>query len=305
MLNDLDDVIDSSGLSLDDDDSAAVATLPNPPVEFPAAAGGQFKRDVSRFLFVDIETIPDLERLDSFGLEIPGKPRPRKPREECPDIATCIDQALEQIKYDIRAAWPCDEWLADLMTAENNAKKPRAGVKDLVKSIRTEMENEITAEADFIKKLSVNPHYCKIAALGFATGDTPAVGLIGDERQILQEFWALASICNPIVGFNHTSFDLPVILVRSMVLGIRPTRKLDLRPWSDSCLDLMVSLFGRGPAIGLKKLAKMLGLTVRQDCDGSQVHRLMTEDPQAVRRYVASDVELTRDLFRKVEGYFV
>jgi hypothetical protein len=35
------------------------------------------------------------------------------------------------------------------------------------------------------------------------------------------------------------------------------------------------------------------------------VNELMKTDPEKVRQYVASDVELTRDFFRKLEGYFV
>lgn len=305
MDDDLDFSLDTTGVCLEDEppvNEQLTETAPETDLPF---RGGRTKRDISRFLFVDIETVPDWDRLDTFGLEVPGVPRPRKPLAECPDIETVLDQAIEQIKYDLRLAWPCDEYLAAIIEAEQKAKKPRAGVKDLVKSIRQEIENEINAEADFIKKLSVSPHYCKIAALGMAVGSSEAVGLIDDERTMLQEFWSMASISNPIVGFNHTSFDLPVILVRSMILGIEPTRKLDMKPWSDSCLDLMVSLFGRGPAIKLKTLAKMLGLTVQAEgCDGSQVHKLIETDPEAVRRYVASDVELTRDLYRKMEGYF-
>lgn len=303
-MDDLDDVFDTSGIATLEDEPPERLPETAPETDLPFR-GGRTKRDISRFLFVDIETIPDWDRLDSFGLEVPGVPRPRKPHGECPKIEDVLDQAIEQIKYDLNLHLPCDEWLADLIAAENNAKKPRAGVRDAVKSLLSACASELTAEADFIKKLSVNPHYCKIAALGMAAGNSEAVGFIGDERTMLQEFWLMASISNPIVGFNHTNFDLPVILVRSMILGIEPTRKLDLKPWSDSCLDLMVSLFGRGQAIKLKTLAKMLGLTVQAEgCDGSQVHKLIETDPEAVRRYVASDVELTRDLYRKMEGYF-
>jgi hypothetical protein len=91
-----------------------------------------------------------------------------------------------------------------------------------------------------------------------------------------------------------------------MVLGVKPSRKLDISPWSDSCLDLMVKIFGKGPAIGLKRLAGMYGLPVEEEgVDGSQVHKLIVDDPEKVRRYVMSDVMLTRELFRKMEGYFV
>jgi hypothetical protein len=59
-------------------------------------------------------------------------------------------------------------------------------VKDAVKSILSEMDADLNAESAFIKKLSVNPQYCKIAALGFTIGEDCVTGLIGDEREMLQ-----------------------------------------------------------------------------------------------------------------------
>lgn len=306
--SELDEVMDTSGiatLELDEMD-----LIPGPTEFIPKdrpTQNGSFRRDISRFLFVDIETVPDWDRLDLFDLEIPSKPRTRTPVEQCPDVATLAEKKIDDIKTELRLAWPCPEWLISFMDAEQKREKgPRSGVKDAVKSVMSEMDADLNAEAAFIKKLSVNPQYCKVAALGFACGEMPAKGMIGDEREMLEKFWAMAAMCNPIVGFNHNGFDLPVILVRSMILGVKPTRKLDISPWSDSCLDLMVKIFGKGPAIGLKRLAGMYGLKVEEEgVDGSQVHKLIVDDPEKVRRYVASDVELSRDLFRKIEGYFV
>ena len=40
------------------------------------------------------------------------------------------------------------------------------------------------------------------------------------------------------------------------------------------------------------------------DTDGSDVERMLAEDPAAVHRYVQSDVEVTRALHRKWSGVF-
>lgn len=306
---DLDDVIDSSGIDLSDGElSTEVDEVPAMPETKASSVviGHGYRRDISRFLFVDIETVPDWDRLDLFDLDIPNKPRARTPIDKCPDIAVALEKTIEEIKLELRMTWPCSEWLGLVLDAETKRAKPRAGVRDAVKSIISEMDADLNAESAFIKKLSVNPQYCKIAALGMAVGDDPVNGLIGDERAMLQRFWSLACVSSHIVGFNHCGFDLPVILVRSMILGVKPTRKLDISPWSDSCLDLMVKIFGKGPAIGMKRLAGMYGLPIDEEgVDGSQVHKLIVEDPEKVRRYVMSDVMLTRNLFRKIEGYFV
>lgn len=310
-MSDFDEAIDTSGITTlegaQDDWDEILCPNGTAAVKITEdIQAGRHKRDISRFLFVDIETIPDWDRLDLFGLEVPAKPRERKPSDQCPDVGEVLGKTLDDIKTDLRVAWPCAEWVVKLLDTEAKAKKPRAGVREAVQKLISEMEADQGAEAAFIKKMSVNPQYCKIAAMGLATGESKAVGIISSEAEMLEEFWAMASVSNPIVGFNHTSFDLPVILVRSMILGVEPTRKIDLKPWGGACLDLMVSLFAKGPAIRLKTLAKMYSLNVREEgCDGSQVHVIYQTDPDKLRRYVESDVELTRDLYRKIEGYFV
>lgn len=313
IISDLDELIDTSGITTlemepETDSIESIGPTEFVPHDTPSPSG-MYRRDISRFLFVDIETVPDWDRLDLFDLDIPNKPRTRTPVDQCPDVATIAEKKIDDIKAELRLAWPCPEWLGMFLDAEQKREKgPRAGVKDAVRSIMSEMDADLNAESAFIKKLSVNPQYCKIAALGFACGECDPKGMIGDEREMLEKFWSMAAMSNPIVGFNSNHFDLRAILTRSLILGIKPTRKLDVKPWSDSCLDLMVVLFGANgeQGMGLKKVARMYGINIKEEgCDGSHVYRLMQEDPEKVRRYVASDASLNRDLFRKIEGYFV
>jgi len=303
---DLDEVVDTTGFSLefDEGDYEPESESTAKPAGFPARAIG--KRDLSRFLFVDIETIPDWDRIDAFGLDVPSKPKDRTPIEQCPDVTTTLDQAIGSIETDLVSIWPCAEWLVQVMDAEQKGKK-REGVRKAVQSLISKMDSDQNAEAAFIKKLSLNPQYCKIASIGVASGEESAISIVNDERTGLEEFWSRAAISNPIVGFNSNAFDLPSILVRSMILGVKPTRKLDLRAWSDSCLDLMRVIFGNGPSIKFKTLARMYGLKVLdEEGEGSKVNQWMLDgEYEKVRFYNCSDVELTRDLYRKIEGYFV
>lgn len=301
---DLDEIIDTTGIAtLDDDD----VELPQIVVPKDRPESSLHRRDISRFLFVDIETIPDWDRLHTFDLEVPGAPRKRTPAGECPDVQTFLGKTLDAIKAELRAIWPDSDWLVKLMDAESKKDKPRAGVREAVNSLLKEMDADLNAEAAFNKKLSTNPLYNKIVALGLGRGESDPIGTVDEEVSMLNEFWECAAISNPLVGFNCNHFDFRTILIRSMLLGVRPSRKLDIKPWSDSCLDLMIVLFGGPvPGMNLKAVARMYGMKIREEgVDGSQVSRLYAEDPQKLRRYVASDVELTRDLFRKIEGYFV
>lgn len=46
------------------------------------------------------------------------------------------------------------------------------------------------------------------------------------EKEILEQFWKVANVCNEFISFNGRSFDAPFILIRSMVHGVKPTKDL-------------------------------------------------------------------------------
>ncbi len=48
----------------------------------------------------------------------------------------------------------------------------------------------------------------------------------GDERALIQNFWKTVTHYDRIVTFNGRAFDNPFLLLRSAIIGIRPTRNL-------------------------------------------------------------------------------
>src|SRR5207253_10774108 len=60
--------------------------------------------------------------------------------------------------------------------------------------------------------------------------DSPVAVLGGDEREILQSFWKLATETNLFVGHNVLDFDLRFIHQRSIIHQIKPSREL---PFAD------------------------------------------------------------------------
>lgn len=50
-----------------------------------------------------------------------------------------------------------------------------------------------------------------------------------DEGQMLRSFWQTVRPTDVFIGHNVLQFDLPFIRQRSWILGVRPSRKLDLR----------------------------------------------------------------------------
>lgn len=268
-------------------------------------------------IYFDLETVPDYERLDRFGLpEIP-EPAPATPLGRCPAIP--MEGTVQEIKARLAKFNPPQEWVAEAVAIEA-ANKNRRGVLDALRAAHSDGEADFqAAHAERRKLLSVTPEYCRVAALGWAVeGEPPQSMILWDddhqrngpdiycrEARLLEHFWTLAMTAGPLVGFNVLSFDLPVIFVRSAILGVPASRQFDLRPWGGNVLDLMRVRFPAGKAMKLKDLARLYGINVPAgDCDGSQVERLLKDDPAKVGEYVRSDIHVTRELHRFYSGYF-
>lgn len=292
-------------------------------VTTPVAATARSRRPV---LYLDLETVPDWLRLESFGLDPVADLPDETPLATCPDVAQVIAGTADAIKLALRGLSPPAEWLAQLAAAER-AGKDRSGVHGHIESARQARQAALAAQAERIKLLSTTPEYCAIAALGWAVGDGPVQSLVvgsavpGDDRlapalvdeiDLLDEFWALVGQAGQLCGFNVLAFDLPVLFARSAILGVRPTRHFDLRPWGPDVLDLYLARFGgrgntdRQRPGKLKQLARLYGINVpAEGIDGGQVHELVAAgDWATVARYVASDVEITRRLHRRLAGFF-
>ena len=157
---------------------------------------------------------------------------------------------------------------------------------------------------------------CRIVAMGWAIGSDPAESLVVGqptadgkgtvtEKMIIEKFWQLAANFGPIVGYNVSGFDLPVLFVRSILLDIDSTKKIDRKDWGTDVVDLMKRRFPFGQAKKLKDLAALMGITIpAEGVDGSQVFELYQKDPLKLGEYVRSDIAITRSLHKKYEGFF-
>ena len=267
----------------------------------------------SRFCYFDVETIPDDSRVHLFDLEpLPEQPT-RLPLAECGPVEDVRGHDIPGVKAWIAHNNPCGEFLDAIRAAEQADKKPRKGVLDAIDSYVESLAKIDGAAADRRKLLSLTPEYCSVCAIGFG-GDNTApiesyvVGIDGTtEASLLQRFWEIAGShdVRHLVGFNVMGFDLPVILTRSLLLGVEPTKQLDLSPYRDHVVDLMARRWPKGGAKPLKTWAKLLGVSVPEEgVDGSQVAELFATDPAALRRYVASDIAVTQTIHERFAGLF-
>ncbi len=126
------------------------------------------------------------------------------------------------------------------------------------------------------------------------------------ETDLLDDFWSVLSgykVMGRCCGYNILAFDLPFLLHRSMDLGVRVAAIPNLARYrTDPIVDLYAVLYNWGPGKGLKWVAKRFGLhNPLPELEGSQVAGM---DEATLRAYVANDICLTVQLYRRMCGVY-
>lgn len=134
----------------------------------------------------------------------------------------------------------------------------------------------------------------------------------GSEGDLLREFWKHVAPAERgprkrLVSFNGRGYDLPVLAIRSAMLGIKPTIRVESKPWErDQHVDLM-EIFTLG---GMWRERYKLDYWCRRfdiespktKLDGSQVGRAYREGRvEDIGEYCLRDTRATAELFRKVK----
>ncbi len=264
-------------------------------------------------VFFDLETIPDDSRIERFDLEalpVLGDATPDKDLPTAEEIGANTVPALKSLLVGKN---PSPAWFAGARQAES-AGKSRKGVMELFDDCESQIDKIRNAGEDRRKLLSCTPEYCRIAALGLANGSdeikTRLINHEDQERAILGALWKKFETANVIVGYNILQFDLPVIMTRSILLGVPPTCKINLSPYNNTqVIDLYQRRFPKGSSGKqpgkMKDQARLLGIDVPAgEIDGSQVLELYLNDPEKLREYVASDVWILRELYSLLNGYW-
>jgi hypothetical protein len=249
-------------------------------------------------IYIDIETIPDTSRRHLWDLPEEPSAYPL-PSSLISGTVSDVRDFLDEYALALPAAY-----LDAIEAAEaQRSRGPRKGVRSALAKARQ-------AEADLHKELSLDPERCRIAALGYAVGDSEVQGAAVDERmpeeEVLKLLWNILGdypAIGPIVGYNVIRFDLPVIFARSILFNVKPTRRVDLRKYGNpDVTDLMVARFPSGRPKSLKTLVEQYGIEIPcPDRDGGDV---LAMTPEERAEYVRSDVVITRALHRCFRGYF-
>lgn len=130
--------------------------------------------------------------------------------------------------------------------------------------------------------------------------------LKGTEREMLTKFWELSVGVQRFVGHNVWGFDMPFIVQRSIIKGVRPHpinfRRYMKEPLYDTMLEWTFWNLDRDKFPKLDTLAKVLGFpTSKDEMDGSEVWDYYKDGRlDDICRYCMKDVELTRLVYYKM-----
>ncbi len=128
----------------------------------------------------------------------------------------------------------------------------------------------------------------------------------GNERELLTEFWRLANDWGTVVTYNGRGYDGPVLLTRSAMLDVRPTRQLAGYRYSlrEHC-DLMEVLNFMGAAresYSLDYWCRRFGVeSPKGKMDGSMVaQKARAGHYDEIAEYCLRDTRATADLFQRL-----
>lgn len=168
------------------------------------------------------------------------------------------------------------------------------------------------AQRDALAKAALDIDLGRIVALGsMQHGNDPIVALARDEQDeadILRAFWARVVAPNAynrptLIGFNCLGYDLPLMLRRSLYLGVAAPRFQMGKYRHDGIEDLMLSLSFDGAVKyrGLSFYCRRFGLDVPDETSGAQIAELHAAgDWDGIANHCRADVLKTAALAVRV-----
>jgi len=170
---------------------------------------------------------------------------------------------------------------------------------DLIAKAKLEFEEGL------IKKLSCNPMTLQIVSIQMHDHSKFVTENDGTESGMLKDFWYQAENTDLFVGHNILGFDLPAILIRSMILDITPTRKFNLKKYQVKPIyDTMFILGNWKDWISLDVACTRFGIPTKTG-NGSRVYEMWKAGEfDAIHQYCQDDVDITRQLYNRMKLFY-
>jgi len=135
------------------------------------------------------------------------------------------------------------------------------------------------------------------------------------EKEMLESFWNGAKLYDSFVTFNGRGFDVPFLMIRSAVHGIRPSknlmsnRYLSMQTRDAKHIDLMdqLSFYGASRTRGgLHMYTRAFGIESPKDggIKGEEVSKFFKEGKYLeIAKYNARDIKATGELYSRWNKY--
>lgn len=181
---------------------------------------------------------------------------------------------------------------------------PNGTLKDPAK-IAADIEKK-TAERN--ADLGLDPTTCKIVCIS-ARDEKNQVTYTWtkDEKTMLENFWSMAFNFTSFCTFNGKSFDVPVLMFRSMILGVTPC-KIDTNPYSiNNHYDLRAIFTGRNKFQkgSLDFLCKRLGCPIEPFGSGKDVQGWYDSgDKASIVKHCEMDIKMLEWLYMRMKGFY-
>lgn len=131
----------------------------------------------------------------------------------------------------------------------------------------------------------------------------------GSEKEILEKFWVAIAHANKFVTFNGRGFDCPVLMLRSAMLQVKPSKNLmPYRYSADQHIDLLEQLtfYNSVRKFNLDFFCKAFGISSPKSSGitGHDVAPLFkTGEFEKIARYCAGDLQATKELYLRWQDY--
>lgn len=191
----------------------------------------------------------------------------------------------------------CAEYLTDPIEAPSNYKDPG--------KIAIYIEEKRKAQ---IEQAALDLDLCEIVAISADSGSGAWVmtRAAKDERTMLELFWREARD-KTLVGFNCLTFDLPVLLRRSLYLNVITPRVSVDKYRHDGVIDVadVLTFGGRMKWRSLAFYCKRFGIPHDNSWDGADIPGLVAAgDWEAIAAHAQADVEATTALAQRIGAIY-
>jgi len=185
-------------------------------------------------------------------------------------------------------------------------------------------EAKAAKRAEVIQQLNLTAPTAQVIAIGMLNVDTgrgkvlyqsdefeewtSEDGLVefasGTEEDVLGEFWDVVKRYDRLVTFNGRMFDCPFVMLRSAILGIRPSRNLMGNRYAKDMVDLLeqLSFYGATRKFNLDFYCRVFGIESPKagGITGLDMNTLFAEGRhKEIARYCLGDCRATVELYKK------